>query len=270
MTGINGTAMGPEITWEAVSVSEVGESHLVMTPPLPCQDASFATSSGRPLAIVADGLGSKPLSHIGADAVVRQVPCYLAGIEESLAKILDYPPAEAEEARWCQMTGRGIVRFAAAVLEDLGRQMGHDAGAFQSTLLLVVTGTIKTFWLQVGDGDIVFERGESGLISVSPKIPGQPADLTVTIRNALTMPQIPCGLVPSHSLTGIAAFSDGTGERLVSPDGREVARILRRFLQALRVKQANRPEVLDFLRDRQIWSKTSRDDRSLTMLARTG
>jgi hypothetical protein len=269
MTGIN-VSVAPEITWEAVSVSEVGESHLVMTPPLPCQDASFATGSGRPLAIVADGLGSKPLSHIGADAVVRQVPCYLAGIEETLAKILDYPPSGAEEGDWCQGMGRGIVRFAAAVLEDLGRQMGHDAGVFQSTLLLVITGTVKTFWMQVGDGSVVFERGEAGLVTVCPQVPGQPADLTVTIRNALTLPQIPCGLVPSHSLTGIAVFSDGTGERLIAQDGRKVAPILQRFLQAMRIKQARRPEVLDFLRDRQIWSKTSRDDRSLTMLARTG
>jgi hypothetical protein len=255
--------------WRALAAAEVGESHLVLTPPLPCQDACAATAAGRPLLIVADGLGSRPLSHIGADAVVRLVPCYLAGQEEALASLLDAPlPPEAEYERHCQALARGVVRFAAAVLDDLGRQMGHDGRAFQCTLLLAVTGRGSVFWLQVGDGDLVFEQPDGGLVAASRPDPAQPADLTLTVRVALQLPQLLCGLKPAAGVSGIAACSDGAGERLVARGDGTVAPLLGRFLADLRVGILSPTEVLDFLRDREIWHKTSRDDRSLALIAR--
>jgi hypothetical protein len=251
-------------------VAEVGESHLIHTPPLPCQDACSATAAGRPLVIVADGLGSRPLSHIGADAVVRLVPCHLAGIESFLVRLLDCPLAEEEAEAWCQHAARGIVHFAGAVLDDLGRQMGHEGRALQCTLLLAVTGRLQTFWLQVGDGDLVFETAGKGLSLASVRDRRQAADLTHTVRSAAALPRLDCGLVGSEHLRGIAAFSDGSGERLVKENGGEIARLLGRFLQALREGRISRIEVLDFLRDREVWRRTSRDDRSLALLARTG
>lgn len=255
--------------WRALAVAEIGESHLILTPPLPCQDACFAEGSGRPLVIVADGLGSKPLSHIGADAVVRLVPCYLSGIEEELSRVLDTACLPATEStEWCQAIGRGILRFAAAVLEDLGRQMGHEARAFQCTLLLAIVGEREVFWLQVGDGDLVFQAGDGVLSTVLPPDPGKSADLTLTIRTAQALPTLACGLRPSDGLQGIAAFSDGTGERLVAQESGEVARLIPRFFSALASGTLTRLDILDFLRDRSVWKKTSRDDRCLGLLAK--
>lgn len=82
------------------------------------------------------------------------------------------------------------------------------------------------------------------------------------------LPALDCGLIETARLQGIAAFSDGTGERLVAQGGQEIARVLRRFLQALREERISRTDVLDFMRDREVWRKTSRDDRSLALLAR--
>ena len=95
------------------------------------------------------------------------------------------------------------------------------------------------------------------------------ADLSHTVLTARQLPRLPCGLIETASLTGIAAFSDGTGERMVSLNGREIARLLRRFFQGLREGKLRRTDVLDFLRDRATWHKTSRDDRSLALLVKT-
>src|SRR5512132_2107556 len=88
----------PPGRWHALSVAEVGESHLSVSPPVPCQDACTALTGLRPLLLVADGLGSRPLSHVGSDAIVRLVPCFLAGIEDLTAGLLDREQPEQAEA----------------------------------------------------------------------------------------------------------------------------------------------------------------------------
>ena len=77
-----------------------------------------------------------------------------------------------------------------------------------------------------------------------------------------------CGLVAAAVVAGIAAFSDGAGERLISQDGSEIAGFLRKLFAALREGSVSRIELLDFLRDRHVWAKTTRDDRSLALIAR--
>ena len=164
--------------------------------------------------LVADGLGSRPLSHVGSDAVVRLVPCLLAGIGDLTAALLDdEPPREAAVA--CQRYARRIVRFADAVLQDLGGRMGHEAKAFQCTLLLAVAGGRSVFWLKVGDGAIVWEGANGVLAAVGEMDAARDPSATEVIRTAARKEALACGLLPAAGIAGLAAFSDGAGERLI-------------------------------------------------------
>jgi hypothetical protein len=261
--------LSPTVGWHALSVAEVGESHLSVSPPVPCQDACTALAGIRPLLLVADGLGSRPLSHVGSDAVVRLVPCFLTGIEDLSAALLDREQS-GEEGETCQRYARRIVCFADAVLKDVGGRMGHAEKAFQCTLLLAVAGAQSVFWLKIGDGSIVFE-GKDGVLSAVGETGGTgDPSVTEVVRTAMRRETLACGLVATAGIAGIAAFSDGVGERLISADGTEVAGFLRKLLAALREGAVSRIQVLDFLRDRRVWEMTSRDDRSLALLAQRG
>jgi hypothetical protein len=170
-----------------------------------------------------------------------------------------------EEA--CQRYARRIVAFADAVLRDIGGRMGYEAGAFQCTLLLTVTGSQAVFWLKVGDGAIVFEGQDGVLFAVGETGGTGDPSVTEVIRTAVRRETLDCGLVPTAAVAGIAAFSDGAGERLISQDGTAIAGFLRKMLAALREGAVSRIQLLDFLRDRDVWAKTTRDDRSLALLA---
>ena len=55
--------------WAAADAAVVGVAHLRAAPPTPCQDAALAEAGPRPIALVCDGAGSAPVSHLGATAV---------------------------------------------------------------------------------------------------------------------------------------------------------------------------------------------------------
>lgn len=223
-----------------------------------------------PLLIVADGLGSRPLSQVGSDALVRLVPCFLAGSDDLSQALLDVePPAGAAAMEAARQTyARRIVRFAAAVLQDLGRRMGHAEQAFQCTLLMAVIGKASVFWLRVGDGAIVFAAPDGRLSAAGEMTVADDPAATKVVRTAAHRETLVCGLEPAAAVAGIAAFSDGAGERLIRSDGTEIAGYLGKLLGALRAGTLDRLQLLDFLRDRRVWAPTSRDDRSLALLAR--
>lgn len=263
-------ANGVPVRWQGLSVAEIGETHLVCSPPLPRQDACSAVQAPRPALLVADGLGSRPLSQIGADALVRLLPCFLAGVEDLSQAFLDAPLAENEEAQTvaCQTYARRLVRFAAAAIRDLGQRLGHSEQAFQSTLLTAVVGTVSVFWLRVGDGAIVFADPDGQLRTAGATDLAVAAGTTETIRTAAMREELVCGLEATGHVAGIAAFSDGAGERLIATDGAAIAGYLGKLLSALSTGALDRLQLLDFLRDRRVWAPTSRDDRCLALLAR--
>ena len=60
--------------WVTVAHSAVGQNHLNITPPVPCQDNHhFETlNSNWELAIVCDGAGSSKMSHLGSEHISKK------------------------------------------------------------------------------------------------------------------------------------------------------------------------------------------------------
>jgi protein phosphatase 2C-like protein len=258
--------------WLALASTAVGASHLRLTPPVPCQDASIALAYPRPVLIVADGVGSARLSHLGADAVVRMVSCFIEGSDDLLTLLLDSPDAGeggSDGSRAAARFSKSICRFSASVLRDTASRIHHNATEVQSTLLLAIVGLVNTFWLQIGDGAIVIEDG-IGLRSLSPTKGAQFANVVTVISEAEQKDAFICGLIGSNNLKGIALFTDGAAERLISADHSRIAAKVRTLFQQLRSNSLQRTALHAFLSAHEVWSGTTGDDKSIALLARTG
>ena len=103
-----------------------------------------------------------------------------------------------------------------------------------------MVGKEQTFWLQVGDGAIVFARGGGSLEVAGPVPQTEGANSVILLRHATVLP---CGLVPPGERAGIAACSDGSGECLISTDCQRVASVIGRLLQDLREQRLSTLDV---------------------------
>lgn len=137
------------MSWRALGASVTGTSHTQTG--LPCQDA-HAWSTAPILCIAAsDGAGSRPMSHIGAEAAVCGAVDALSGLD------------------WDQEADLvGVMRtvFAAARESMLARaaSLELDVGDLAATLGVVIDTPVGRCVGQLGDG-IVFMRSQ-GVVSV--------------------------------------------------------------------------------------------------------
>ena len=259
-------AEAKSFAWVAAEAAVVGASHLRMVPPMPCQDAAIADGAARPLAVVADGAGSAPLSHLGASSVVAAVRRLVRTLDADFAAVLDSgePTQEMGEALACR-----IVEHAAGTLEDLAMAHQRQADDFRCTLLAWVLGTNRSMWIKVGDGALI-AHGEGGICCVGPTGKGEYANQTFFVGSRLSRDQWCWGGVSSPTVKGVAAMSDGAADRLVSADGGRVAPAMRKLLDAVAAGKADRRHVFDLLADGSIWKGSSGDDKSLALLVCEG
>lgn len=122
----------------ATGGTRAGRSHRARDQP--CQDAYAIRSldDGRVAAAVADGLGSRPLSHLGSAAACR------AAVE-----------ALAQEPMWDAAALRRAFEAARSSLEQLAAGMGVPAADLATTLLVAGVAPGKVVAGMVGDGAVV-------------------------------------------------------------------------------------------------------------------
>lgn len=259
---------GPvESPWIGVNSSVVGMAHLRSMPTVPCQDASFVQTHERPIAIVADGVGSARFSHIGADALVRFMPCYLTSQESILRQLLDTRTSDAGLKPELAAFATSLGSFASSVIAEVAGRMGHDPREFQSTLLVAVGGRTEFLVFQIGDGEIIMEDGV-GLRVVSRGDVQAVAHGVAGVGMWDVPGVIKCSLVPSEDIRGVVCLTDGAAERFVSHDGTKIAGRIRDLLAALRQEELSPYDVHGVLADPANWNGTSGDDKSIAMLAR--
>lgn len=120
----------------------------------PCQDAWHGRQIGddRFVVAVGDGLGSATHSHLGSECATETVTELLADRIEGVDAI-DAASTEAafEEA---------FVETRTAV-EELAAERDSSASEFATTLLVVVAGPTGLAGAAVGDGGLVYRRGDS-------------------------------------------------------------------------------------------------------------
>ena len=129
--------------------STVGSMHIQSD--LPCQDASAweALPGGGCVLVVADGAGSSPLAHEGAQTTVRAVI-------QSLSRRFKHPgvpePQEVEEML------EAAIEDARAEIHELAGESGKPATHFSTTVQTAVAFPDFVTFAQLGDGACVLRR----------------------------------------------------------------------------------------------------------------
>ncbi|MCP4545406.1 MAG: protein phosphatase 2C domain-containing protein [bacterium] len=252
--------------WKGIYMTAVGGRHLNATPSIPCQDAAFASTNPRPMIVVADGAGSAKLSHIGSEAIVKSLSRFNVTIDDINHKYLDleHEPAPSREV---VRYARRFVKHAYGVLLDMSNYYRHTIEDLRSTLILILLGATHLFWLKIGDGFIVVER-DGKLQTLGPLGKGEFANQTIFVDGNLGESDISYGFVSIADITGVAAMTDGAAERLVSNDGLRVAGQIAQYLEELRSGRLDENRIHGFLNDRNVWRKTTGDDKGIALLSR--
>lgn len=253
------------VRWKGAHATIVGASHLKQMPPTPCQDAATTQSEGRAMVCVADGAGSSILSHLGSDAVVRQLRQLVTSLDPLLATVLDEEaePSQTQVNLYAQV----LICHAVGALQELSRIYRHPLEAFRCTLLFAVVGKCRLLWLKVGDGGLVVEQ-DGTLITLGAGGKGEYANQTTFLSEQLTLTDAGYGVVSMQNVAGLAAFTDGAGEKLLSSDGAQVAGQVKKFLTGLRDGSFNTHRLFEFLAEPAVWKGTTGDDRGLALLSR--
>jgi len=250
--------------WRRVFDAVVGSSHLRVAPPIPCQDSALSVLIPRPAIFVADGAGSARLSHFGSSAVVRYLTRFTASIEDINQEILDKDRQEDIELE--KKYAHRFIKYAIEMLKELSEEKQESFDLFRCTLLITIIGKTKLFWLKVGDGFIVIEKGES-LELIGPLGKGDFANQTTFLTEHLTDKDIHYGFINVQNVTGVAAFTDGAGERLVSNNGLQIAGTLSKIFHGIRTREYTQSDLNQFLSNKEIWQRTTGDDKGIAILS---
>lgn len=253
--------------WNGAAETVAGTKHIRAQPPIPCQDAALVKTEERPIAFVADGAGSASMSHFGAQETVLRLSHIVAALEDINVCMLDVADSPTETE--CHTYARRLIIHTSETLKALADEKSMPFKEFRCTLLGIIVGAERIFWIKIGDGHIVKEQ-DGNLQTVGPSGKGQYANVTSFVAEKVDATQFACGVFPAAAISGIALMTDGAAEKLVSNDGKKVAGRIGKFFAGIRTKSIAQKDVHDFLSDENIWKPPgyTGDDKGLALLAR--
>jgi hypothetical protein len=187
------------VTWRLVYASEVGTSHTHTS--TPCQDSCLAQveqlADGQPLlsVFVADGAGSAARGGEGAELAIEAAAAFMA--EKTKQGELDFSDGFATDLL---LAVRGRI-YAVAEVESL------KARDFACTFLGLLSTSLGTLVLQVGDGGIVLDIGAGLELAVIP-MSGEYANMTHFLTDEDAVSVLQTRTYPARAVR-VAAFTDG-------------------------------------------------------------
>jgi hypothetical protein len=132
--------------WRVYAAAAIGSSHIENG--TPCQDAFAHATAGEVLvAVVCDGAGSAPRSHVGSARFSRAVADALAARAAQIpVELCDADPADLAEAAQLAISAER------SGLRELADTEGVELSAYAATLVCAVVGPAGGWFLHVGDG----------------------------------------------------------------------------------------------------------------------
>lgn len=227
----------------------------------PCQDAWMCSqvTGGRFVITVADGLGSKNLSHEGSKLATREAANTLT---QYLSDVETIKRGTSKEAvRDAIVNARDAIAEKASELDQPMSELG-------TTLLVIVAGPSGLAGAAVGDGGIVYHSdGMHDLL-----IPREMAIIDIEATN-ITIPLVSDAWEDSYrfgyrdQFDGVAVFSDGIEE--FAWDGLETVQTevfnqLFNYLQSAQNTQGAQQELRELLNSDR-YRKFSGDDKTLAV-----
>lgn len=249
------------MTWQFLSASVVGTSHLRTQ--LPCQDAHriVCLPSGDLLCAVADGLGSAALADQGAQLAVEVALT-------SLTAALQAGLPENESEREALL--RNAFVAARSALEAKATDANQALRDYATTLIVTVLGKDWLGVAHLGDGAVVVQLENEPLCTISPPVRGEFANETMplTSPNALEALRYQAKL---GNVLALSLFSDGLQNLCLDAASGEpyepfFAPLFAQLAAPIEVAAAQQA-LSDFLQSERV-CKRSDDDKTLLLLRR--
>ncbi len=185
--------------WIILGASVQGTQHIQES--LPLQDAfEFRTAGDNTLLIgVADGLGSAPLSAIGAHLAVTASLNWLKAALWS-----GFPQSEQE---WEDLIQETVINARTAI-EELAQDQNIAIDDFATTLLLAIATPDILVTGQIGDGAVVAMQSTGPLLTISEPQNGEYINETFSITSKNAPLPLHVGINPM-AVDCLALFTDG-------------------------------------------------------------
>ncbi|THE12317.1 protein phosphatase 2C domain-containing protein [Bacillus timonensis] len=242
--------------WKFASAQTVGRGHIKQQ--LPCQDYTFCVQTqDMTILVLADGAGSAPSSHIGAQTVVHKMMTILQNHFEEMFEEDDQ-----------QLLRKRIIGILLNELEGIENFSGNIK-EYASTLLYVAIKGDRYLAGHIGDGVIGLQVAGGSFKVLSNPENGLFANTTYFITSDEAWKYLRLYKGETHAKTGFILMSDGTADSLFNKKKQGFAPAIPRMLDWLR----NHPnqkiaEVLETNLDSVIKQQTQ-DDCSIALAALT-
>jgi len=202
--------------WVVAGASEIGKSHKVANPPIPCQDSHAIKSleAGWGIAILCDGAGSAPLSHIGSEFTVSQAIGVFEGIIQKNKWIKKGELPQPEE--W-QKIALGAFQKIRQRVELVAEAKEVKAKDYACTIIVVIYAPFGILTSHIGDGRAGYRDSKGQWHPIMTPHNGEEANITIFLTSdywlkgdfEMSGVTVPESKVITDALTGFTLMSDG-------------------------------------------------------------
>ena len=254
--------------WKNAQTFVIGKYHI--TNNMPCQDRTYyLEGNGVKVIALADGAGSQPNSHIGAEIVCKEI-CEL--LTNNFYEYLMYFEHEKEnplkhKANMKELN-KIIVSHVVGKVKDKALMMNVNIKELSSTLLFFAIKDNYYIQGHIGDGVIVASYSENGgdrLKILSEGENGAAANITYFVTDSDAQDHLRLASGKIDNLVGVIMSSDGAADVLFSKNGIDSSAY--ELFSKFNMKTSEEYHVIlsDFLS--KVISNYSTDDLSLNLLS---
>ena len=202
--------------WVVAGASEMGKSHKNANPPIPCQDRhAFKTlEEGWGIAILCDGAGSAPLSHIGSEFTVSQAIGVFEGIIQKNKWIKKGELPQPEEWQKLALDAFRKIRQRVELVAEAKEVQSKD---YACTIIVVIYAPMGILVSHIGDGRAGYRDGEGKWHPIMTPHNGEEANITIFLTSdywlkgdfEMSGVTVPESRVITVAPTGFTLMSDG-------------------------------------------------------------
>jgi serine/threonine protein phosphatase PrpC len=242
----------PSYRWKVTAVSVSGSDHENVG--TPCQDAHYFKLLGKEVIVsaVADGAGSALYGDVGAKIAVQ------TSVKNIISKF-----NQTNNKDWKELLTDSF-KIAIQAIEKKSEIYDASMRDFATTLILTIACSNMVVAAQVGDGAMIINGSEDGLIALTKPQNGEYINETsfIVSQNALDIMQIESW---QGSVKNMAVISDGLQMlALKMPEGTPHAPFFMPLFNFIsNTKKKAKEQLESFLRSQRVRERTTDD---LTLL----